>query len=56
METCNAVKNILNYENYKEIPDLDIIPDNINFEDRKKEILEFLIKYKQLNLIKYFAK
>tara|TARA_B100001248_G_scaffold79784_1_gene57840 strand:+ start:20968 stop:21702 length:735 start_codon:yes stop_codon:yes gene_type:complete len=45
-----AVKNVLNYENYKEIPDLDIIPDNINFDDRKKEILDFFDK---LNIVKF---
>ena len=45
-----AVKNILNYENYKEIPDLDIIPDNINFNDRKKEILDIIDK---LTMVKF---
>ena len=50
-----AVKNILNYENYKEIPDLDIIPDNINFEDRKKEILELFDKIQIVEFDKIFC-
>ena len=50
-----AVKNILNYENYKEIPDLDIIPDNINFEDRKKEILEIFDKIQTVEFDKIFS-
>ena len=50
-----AVKNILNYENYKEIPDLDIIPDNINFEDRKKEILEIFDKIQPVEFDKIFC-
>ena len=50
-----AVKNILNYENYREIPDLDIIPDNIIFEDRKKEILEIFDKIQIVEFDKIFC-
>jgi|TARA_B100000131_G_scaffold194085_1_gene186602 segregation and condensation protein A len=51
-----AVKTVLNYQNYKETPDISLIEDSVNFDDRKEELIKNFYNKKEIKFEEIFDK